>query len=170
MADSPALSQNTRTNNRSSKGIKMIIFVKFKLKEIFAKGKKYPWPRPSLCLRCESSHLWGHGHVASYFDGFHQPIYLKRYRCPVCGCVIKLKPAGYFKRFQASIDTIRSSIDSRLKNGCWLTAISRSRQNHWFKALQRKIKAYLGNQCNLQVLSAFDFLMAQGQNPVSRAI
>ena len=148
----------------------MIIFDKVKLKEIFKKGKKYPWPRPELCLRCEASHLWGHGYVASYFDGFDQPFYLKRYRCPVCGCVIKLKPAGYLKRFQASVDTIRSSIHSRLKKDCWLPAISRSRQNHWFKALQRKIKAYLGNQWDRQVLSAFDLLIAQGRNPVSRAI
>jgi len=148
----------------------MIIFVKVKLKEIFTKGKKYPWPRPELCLRCKASHLWGHGYVISYFDGFDQPFYLKRYRCPVCGCIIKLKPAGYLKRFQASVDTIRSSIHCRLKKGCWLSGFSRSRQNHWFKALQRKIKAYLGNQWDGQVLPAFDLLIAQGRNPVSRAI
>jgi hypothetical protein len=148
----------------------MIIFVKVKLKEIFKKSKKYPWPRPELCLRCEASHLWGHGYVASYFDGFDQPFYLKRYRCPVCGCIFKLKPAGYLKRFQASISTIRCSIHCRLKKGCWLPGCSRSRQNHWFKALLRKIKAYLGNQWDGQVLRAFDLLIARGRNPASRAI
>ncbi len=170
VADRPALSPNTRIWDRSSKGVQMIIPVKVKLKHIFNKSKNYCWPRPPLCLRCESSHLWGHGYVMSYFDGFDQPFYLKRYRCPDCGCVIKLKPAGYLKRFQAPIDTIRLSIYCRLKKGCWLPGVSRSRQNHWFKALVRKVKAYLGDRWNRQLLTAFDLFIARGQNPVSRAI
>ena len=155
---------------RPSKGVPMIIPVKAKLKHIFEKGKNYCWPRPQLCLRCKTSHLWGHGYVMSYFDGFNQPIYLKRYRCPACGCVLKLKPAGYLKRFQAPVDTIRSSIGCRLKKGCWLPGLSRSRQNHWLKALVRKVKAYWGDQWDGDLLSAFDVFIAQGQNPVSRAI
>ena len=170
MTDRTALSQNTRIWDRSSKGVKMIILVKVKLKHIFKKGKNYCWPRPKLCLRCHGSHLWGHGYVASYFDGFNQPFYLKRYRCPACGCVIKLKPAGYLKRFQAPIDTIRSSIQCRLKKGCWLAAYSRSRQKHWFNALVRKVKAYFGDRWDRHLLTAFDLLIAGGQNPVSRAI
>ena len=170
LADGTALPQKQRIWDRSSKGGKMIILVKVKLKHIFKKGKNYCWPRPKLCLRCNASHLWGHGYVASYFDGFHQPFYLKRYRCPACGCVIKLKPAGYLKRFQAPIDTIRSSIHCRLKNGCWLPGLSRSRQNHWFKALVRKVKAYFGDLWDRHLLRAFDLLIARGQNPVSRAI
>ena len=170
VADRTALSQKQRIWDRSSKGIKMIIPVQVKLKHIFKKGKNYCWPRPKLCLRCNASHLWGHGYVASYFDGFHQPFYLKRYRCPACGCVIKLKPAGYLKRFQAPIDTIRSSIHCHLKKGRWLPAYSRSRQNHWFKALLRKVKAYFGDLWDRHLLRAFDLLIARGQNPVSRAI
>jgi hypothetical protein len=84
--------------------------------------------------------------------------------------VIKLKPAGYLKRFQAPIDIIRSSIGCRLEKGCWLSGISRSRQNHWFKALLRKVKAYFGDPGDSQILGAFDLLMARGQNPVSRRI
>jgi hypothetical protein len=84
--------------------------------------------------------------------------------------VIKLKPAGYLKRFQASIDTIRASIDCRLKNGCWLPAYSRSRQNHWFNALVRRVKAHFGNLWDRYLLRAFDLLIARGQNPVSRGI
>ena len=170
MTDRTALSQTTRIWDRSSKGVKMIIFVQVKLKHIFKKGKNYCWPPPKLCLRCHASHLWGHGYVGSYFDGFDQLLYLRRYRCPACGCVIKLKPAGYLKRFQAPIDTIRSSIDCRLKRGCWLPAVSRSRQNHWFKALGRKVKAYFGDLWDCHLLRAFDLLIARGQNPVSRVI
>jgi len=84
--------------------------------------------------------------------------------------VIKLKPTGYLKRFQAPIDTIRWSIHCRLKKGSWLPAYSRSRQNHWFKALERKVKAYFGDLWDRQLLRAFDLLIARGQNPVSRAI
>lgn len=170
MANETALSQNMRVCDRSSKGVKMIIPVKVKLKHIFKKGKNYCWSRPGSCLRCHASHLWGHGYVASYFDGFDQPLYLKRYRCPACGCVIKLKPAGYLKRLQAPIDTIRSSIDCRLNMGCWLPGLSRSRQNHWFNALVRKVKAYFGDRWDRHLLRAFDLLIARGQNPVSRAI
>jgi hypothetical protein len=148
----------------------MINSVTVKLKDIFKKGKNYCWPRPELCLRCHGSQLWGHGYVASYFDGYDQPLYLKRYRCPGCGCVIKMKPAGYLKRFQAPTETIRSSIHCRLKKGCWLPGLSRSRQNHWFKAMLRNVKAYFGDSGDGQVFNAFDLLMARGQNPVSRSI
>jgi hypothetical protein len=148
----------------------MIIFVKVKLKHIFREGKNYGWPRPELCLRCHAGRLWGHGYVPAYFDGFYQPVYLKRYRCPTCGCVIKLKPAGYLKRFQARTDIIRASISCRLKKGCWLPGVSRSRQNHWFKALLRKVRACLGDRWNRCVLEAFDLLIVRGQNPVSRSL
>jgi hypothetical protein len=104
------------------------------------------------------------------FGGFSQPFYLRRYRCPACGCVIKLKPAGYLKRFQASVDTIRASIGCRLGKGCWLPGVSRGRQNHWFKALLRKVRACLGDRWNRCVLEAFDLLIVRGQNPVSRSL
>jgi len=148
----------------------MISCVTVKLKQIFKKGRNYSWPRPELCLRCHSHQLWGHGYVASYFDGFAQPLYLKRYRCPGCGCVIKMKPAGFLNRFQACTDTIRSSIGWRLKTGCWLAGLSRSRQNHWFDGLVRKVKAYFGDRWDRHLLTAFDLLIARGQNPVSRVI
>jgi len=170
LADPTALSQSTRIWDRSSKGVQMISCVSVKLKQIFKKGKKYSWPRPELCLRCRGHQLWGHGYVASYFDGFAQPLYLKRYRCPACGCVIKMKPAGYLKRFQAPLDTIRSSIRCRLQRGCWLSALSRSRQNHWFKALLRKVKAFFGDPAADHVLHAFELMLARGLNPVSRSI
>ena len=170
MDDRTTLSQSTRIWDRSSKGVQMISCVTVKLKQIFKKGRNYSWPRPELCLRCHSHQLWGHGYVASYFDGFAQPLYLKRYRCPGCGCVIKMKPAGFLNRFQACTDTIRSSIGWRLKTGCWLAGLSRSRQNHWFKALLRKAKAYWGGRAADHALDAFDLLLARGINPVSRSI
>ena len=95
----------------------MIIFFPCVLKEIFKKGRNYPWPKPEKCPHCANYKVWGHGFVEAFFDGYNEPLVLKRYRCPVCGCVMRLRPSGYFKRFQASIKTIRSSIVSRVKTG-----------------------------------------------------
>jgi len=35
--------------------------------------------------------LWGHGFADAVFDGYKQPLPLKLYRCPDCGCVIRLR-------------------------------------------------------------------------------
>ena len=85
----------------------------------------------------------GHGFVSAYFDGYDQPFLFKRYRCPDCRCVVRLRPEEYFKRFQASIETIRLSIASKSQAGKWIAAINHSRQRHWFRALCKRIKAYL---------------------------
>ena len=115
--------------------IAMIIFVCSNLKEIFDKQRQYVWPRPERCPRCQLSKLWGHGFVLAYFDDVAGGVYLRRYRCPECGCVIRLRPRGYFPRIQASIDTIRASLAQRLRQGRWPVGSSRSRQGHWHRAL-----------------------------------
>ncbi len=148
----------------------MISYVPAKIKEIIEMGRDYPWPKPKVCLCCKDSKLWGHGYVESYFDGFNDALLLKRYRCPLCGCIVKLKPSGYFNRFQASIKTIRFNISYRLKNGRWPCGLSRSRQGHWLRALKRKVEAYLGKTWKLGMIEAFDHLLSQGHNPVSRSI
>jgi hypothetical protein len=148
----------------------MISFVPAKIKEIFEMGRDYPWPKPKVCLCCKHSKLWGHGYVESYFDGFNDALLLRRYRCPLCGCIVKLKPGGYFNRFQASIKTIRFKISYRLEKGRWPSGLSRSRQGHWLRALKRKVEAYLGKTWKLGMIEAFDHLLSQGHNPVSRSI
>lgn len=148
----------------------MVIFFPVILKQLFHLGRFFPWPKPELCPRCGSHRLWGHGFVAAYFDGFDQPFSLKRYRCPNCGCVLRLRPSGYFKRFQSSIDTIRCSIAQKTTAGRWLPGLSRSRQNHWFRSLHKRITAYLTNTWDLGAVAAFDYLLIKGQIPVSRAI
>jgi hypothetical protein len=148
----------------------MIAFVAAKLKEIFEKGRDYPWPKPEICPCCKDHKLWGHGFVESYFDGFTVGLLLRRYRCPLCGCIVKLRPSGYFSRFQASIGTIRSSISHRLKKGRWPPGLSHSRQGHWLRALLRKVQAYLGHSWKRCLIKAFDYLLEQGKVPVSRSI
>ena len=148
----------------------MVIFFPVRLKNLFELGRNYPWPRPESCPRCSGCRLWGHGYVSANFDGYDQSFTLKRYRCPDCGCVIRMRPRGYFKRFQASIASIRSSIESKTDWNKWTGGISRERQQHWFKSLCRKIKAYLTDIWSQGVVAGFDRLWKLGQIPVSRAI
>jgi hypothetical protein len=114
--------------------------------------------------------LWGHGFVLAYFDDIAGGVYLRRYRCPGCRCVVRLRPIGYFARIQASIETIRESLWQRLHKGRWPTGSSGSRQRHWFKALIRNSVAFLGHAWGSRLLEAFDRLICMGIIPVSRAI
>jgi hypothetical protein len=148
----------------------MIIFYAVKLKELFKKERDYPWQKPGGCPCCNSQRLWGHGFAEALFDGYNQPLLLKLYRCPDCGCIIRLRPKGHFKRFQAQVETIRSSITLKSTSNRWLSCISRSRQGHWFRALKRRIKAYLTQTFVEGVVAGFDALLQLGQIPVSRSI
>ena len=148
----------------------MIISFPVILKDLFALGRGYPWTKPDRCPCCNGCRLWGHGFVSAFFDGYDQPFWLKRYCCPDCGCVIKLRPDGYFKRFQAPVTTIRSSVVSKAQTGKWIPTVGKTRQCHWFRALRRRIKAYLTDTWRKGMVAAFDLLKQRGQIPVSRSI
>jgi len=148
----------------------MILFFPVALKALFCKGRNYPWPRPDGCPNCKRLTVWGHGFTTAIFDGYAQPLFLKLFRCPDCGCVIRLRPRGFFKRFQAPIETIRSSIANKSKKDRWLPGISRSRQCHWYRSLCKRIKAYLTDTWRQGTLAGFDYLLQIGQTPVSRSI
>ncbi len=152
------------------KSLIMIIFVEASLKEIFKLKEKFPWPRPKKCPECNAFRVWKHGFVFANFDGFTSSLVLRRFRCPDCGSVIRMRPAGYFSRFQASILTIRSSIKSKLCKCRWLDNISRTRQRHWFNALKRRVKAMLGDTYQGDLMAAFDFFVLKGTSPVSRSL
>lgn len=160
----------TRISILIPKGETMVLFFPVVLKSLFQKGRKYPWPRPQGCPRCGSAYVWGHGFADAFFDGFDQPLLLKLYRCPDCGCVIRLRPEGYFNRFQAPIATIRSSIARKSTSNGWLPGISRTRQCHWYRSLCKRIKVYLTDTWCQGVLAGFDTLLRIGQSPVSRSI
>ena len=148
----------------------MVIFFSVILKDLLLQGRDYPWPKPGSCPRCNGFRLWGHGFVSAYFDGYDQPFCLKRYRCPDCRCVLRLRPEGYFKRFQAPITTIRSTVALKARGGKWVAGIGRSRQRHWFRSLCKRIKAYLTDTWHQGVVCGFDYLLQLGQIPVSRTI
>ncbi len=148
----------------------MICSVLVSIKEIVAKGRDFPWPRPEVCPRCEGHRVWGHGFVAAFFDGCHDEVLLRRYRCPDCRCVLRLRPSGYFKRFQAATQKIRDCIDYRLGNGRWPQGISHTRQGHWLRSLYRKTLAYFGQGWKSRLLEGFDYLIRMDEIPVSRRI
>ena len=146
----------------------MILSVRVKLKKIDEQGRNFLWQRPCDCPRCRSTRIWGHGFVLAYFDGFSFGLWLRRYRCPNCNCIIRMKPEGYFPRFQAPIHTVFDCLNQRLANGKWKRELSLSRQRHWLAALKRKAMAFFGIGTDL--LTAFSLLMNMGRIPVSRAI
>ena len=148
----------------------MVLFIPVILKTLFVQGRKYAWSRPAVCPRCRSATVWGHGFAEAIFDGYRRPLLLKLYRCPDCGCVIRLRPEGYFKRFQAPVEIIRASILCKSACNRWLAGINRCRQCHWFNALKKRITAYLTDIWRKGVVAGFDYLLQRGQIPVSRVI
>jgi len=79
-----------------------------------------------------------------------------------------MKPEGYFKRFHAPIDIIRSCLHHRFVYGKWNPFLGKSRQRHWLLALKRNAMAFFGLGHDL--LSAFDRFIEMGKIPVSRGI
>jgi len=148
----------------------MIIYINTLLKDIFRLGRKYPWPKPTCCPRCGNSMVWGHGYVGSWFDGYEEAILLKRYRCPCCGCVIKLRPSSHLSRFQASTNSIRSTLSIRIKTGRWPPDCSVPRAGHWLRSLKRKVFSLFGFYEGKALFKFFDYLLLFGNNPVSRSI
>jgi len=148
----------------------MILAIPFSLNEIVDFGPDFSWPRPSICRECGGSGAWGHGFVTAFFDETGESVCLRLYRCPECRSVHRLRPAGYFRRFQASVSTIRSSIATRLQTGRWPPGISRSRAGHWLRSLKQKTAAHLGQGwLGERLLEAFDRLIFLGKIPVSRS-
>ena len=148
----------------------MIISLPVSIKQIRSLGRSFPWPRPPCCPSCHHPTLWGHGFVPAYFDDLPEGILLRRLRCPCCGAVHRLKPAGYFRRFQASISSIRHALWHRLQGGRSPTCLCRVRVSHWLKGLKRQVAARLGLGFNNRLLEGFDLLAAMGIVAVGRSI
>jgi hypothetical protein len=148
----------------------MIAFMELDLKRIASGDPDYCWPRPSRCGRCKNPTLWSHGLVAVIFARFAQALWIRRYRCPACGCIIRLRPKGYFTRHQSDIATIRKTLLTRLNSGCWPRNGVTSRAGHWLRALKRQVLAVLGVPAMADLIAAFDRLIVLGRVPVSRVV
>jgi len=100
----------------------VVLHVAVDVQRLVELGKKYPWPRPTRCLSCRSSRVWGHGFVQRYFEGFVHPLWVRRLRCPDCHTVYTLRPDLFYRGFRYSVRTILSSLTSKISNCCWLPA------------------------------------------------
>lgn len=148
----------------------MIQFVNVLLKAIFVQGREFPWERPSQCPRCGHLMVWGHGYVQVLFDGFDDPLWLKRYRCPNCSCIIQMRPVSHFSRFQSSKATIRHALKYRITNMRWPPGSPTARMRHWLSNLNRQAKAHLTETWKAGLIAAYDELIQMGRIPVSRLI
>ena len=113
----------------------VVLHVTVDVKKLFELGRSYPWPKPKRCLVCRSSRLWGHGYVRRYFEGFVQPLWIKRFRCPDCHTVYTLRPGLFYMRFRYPLWVILSSLITRILYHRFMTSISRQNQQYWYKGL-----------------------------------
>lgn len=122
----------------------VIYSVNVDLQLLASEGKEFKWEKPSSCPHCVSGTLWGHGFVGAYFDGFAAMLFLKRYRCNTCHTTITLKPQGYWRKFQTSIQSIFAALSHRLTHCCWAHSIKRQRAGHWLRRFIRKVRMDFG--------------------------
>ncbi len=148
----------------------MIIECNVSIKEILKKGKKFLWKKPKSCPCCGASALWGHGFVLCYFSHVTYGVYLKRYRCPTCKSVIKLKIAGFFKGFRTCTKTIHTSIIKRIKDKLIMKGVSRGCLNYWLRNLKKNIRAILGEKWKNLLVEGFEKLLSMSIVPVSCSI
>ena len=115
--------------------------------------------------------MWGHGFVTAYFDeAGSQSVYLKRYRCPECGVVIRLRPSGYWKRIQAAVAAVRQCLMDRLEKGRWPPESNPARGRHWLRGLRRQVRTHLGMSYAEPIAEGFAELLRRGVCAVSRAV
>jgi len=148
----------------------MIAFFDLDLNQIARSSHDYPWPCPAACARCGHPKVWGHGLVPMIIIGFADALKIRRYRCPMCGCIIRLRPTGYFVRHQTATKMIRATLSHRLETGYWPGGCISNRGRHWLAALKRNALAVLGVSGLCDLMAAFDRLVELGRLPISRAV
>lgn len=141
------------------------------VKRLAELGRQYRWDRPAQCPKCQSVRLWGHGYVEAYFDeAGSRCVLLKRYRCPECRVVIRLRPVGYWKRIQAAVTTVGQQVLARLEKGRWPPGSNSARGRHWLRGLKRQVRTRLGMSYAERLAEGFSELSRLGVCAVSRAV
>ena len=149
----------------------LILFVDVCVKTLVELGRKYQWQRPLRCPRCGGVRVWGHGYVTAYFDeAGSQSVDLKRYRCPECRVVIRLRPSGYWRRIQAAVAAVHQCVLHRLEKGRWPPGCNAARGRHWLRALKRQVRTRLGMSYAERIAEGFSELVRRGVCAVSRAV
>jgi hypothetical protein len=114
------------------------------LNQLSTEGKNFKWKRP-ICPKC-SGKVWGHGFVLTFFNGFPDLLFIKRYRCPSKSCrkVIIMRPSGFWKKFQTNIEEIFNALVDRLEGLSWPLGVPRQRGGHWLRKFINKMKMLYG--------------------------
>lgn len=156
---------------RASEAQDLILFVDLCVKTLVELGRKYRWQRPERCPKCGGVRVWGHGFVPAYFDeAGSQCVFLKRYRCPQCRVVIRLRPSGYWRRIQAAVAAVVRCVLDRIEKGRWPPGSNPARQRHWLRALKRQVRTQLGMSHAEELARGFLELLRRGVCAVSRAV
>jgi len=144
--------------------------VRIDVNTLAQQGRAFSWPRPVVCQRCGDARVWGHGFVEAWFDDYAAPLLLRRYRCPDCGLVIRMRPSEYWQRLQASVAAIRTALLQRLRHGRWPPGVRTARARHWMRGLRRQVRAHLGMEWRDRLDEGFDALRDRGICAVSRSV
>lgn len=144
----------------------LVLHVAVNVQRLAELGKKYPWPRLARCLSCASSRVWGHGYVPRYFEGFYQPLWVHRLRCPDCGTVYTLRPDLFYWRFRYSVRTILSSLMTKITDGFWLPSLPRQNQQYWYAGFRLQTIRF----ANLPDTAALDKVLSACFVPVSHSL
>lgn len=118
----------------------LVLHCRLRIKSVQALGKAYPWERLQQCPAC-GGRLIGHGYVPRYFEGYRQPLWMKRYRCSECRAVHTIRPVGYWRKFIAPVEAVVRSLRNKIEDGCWVDAWSRQRQQYWWRGFRRRLLA-----------------------------
>jgi len=113
----------------------LLLHLPVDVKILYELKKMYPWPKPRRCPKCEGFRLWGHGYSPRYFEGFVEPLWVKRYRCPECGAVHTCRPSGYFERYRYPVVDVLMSLLHKVITGRWLCGINRQSQLGWYRSM-----------------------------------
>jgi len=74
--------------------------------------------------------------ISDGIQGFLQPLWVRRFRCPDCGAVYTLRPDTFARGFRYSFMTILSSLVRRITGLSLLPHPSRQAQQHWYRGLR----------------------------------
>lgn len=114
----------------------MVLHFRADVKRLAEEGKRYSWPRPGRCPRCQGRRVWVHSYVPRYFEGYVQPIWTIKYRCEDCAAVHTLRPASFWSRFRYAIRTILRALRYKILYGRGLKNLSRQLQRYWYQGFR----------------------------------
>lgn len=89
----------------------------------------------------------------------HEPVWVKRWRCPVCRTIYTMRPCLYWRRFLAPVWMILVSLATKQRHGLWLSLFPRQRQQYWWRGY--KIQSHRhGLAVDLAVLEVEGIMVA----------